>query len=168
LGHRLKADWTCVSISGIWLSQRKSGEPLPTIYPRLTLAAKSVWHFAQMVPDAVVINLGTNDGGKPFDAEKYQKAWAPFVARIRKNYPKAHIFCTIGPMGQSKQMQDLIAQAVADINQAGDARVYAVKLPVQDEKIDGIGADWHPTVKCHQRMADTLAPIIAEKLNWKE
>ena len=163
--RQLKADWTCVAISGIWLSQPKSGEPLPKIYPRLTLSAQSTWDFTRNVPDAVVINLGTNDsGGKPFDAEKYQAAWAPFVADIRKNYPKAHIFCTIGPMGQSKQMQDLITQAVADINKAGDTRVYDVKLPRQDEKIDGIGADWHPTVKCHQRVADVLAPLIAEKL----
>ena len=167
--RKLHADWTCVAISGIWLSQPKDKrEILPVIYPRLTLSKTSAWDFTRNIPDAVVIDLGTNDsGGKPFDADKFKAAWAPFVSDIRKNYPKAHIFCTVGPMGQSKQMEELIAEAVTDINKSGDAKVYAIKLPRQDEKIDGIGADWHPTVKCHARMADILAPLIAEKLNWK-
>lgn len=169
--RQLKADWTCVAISGIWLSQPMdpTKEPLPKIYPRMTLSKQSSWDFTRDIPDAVVINLGTNDsGGKPFDADKYKAAWVSFVSDIRKNYPKAHIFCTIGPMGQSKQMQDYITQAVAEINTAGDAKVYDIKLPRQDEKIDGIGADWHPTVKCHQRVADVLAPMIAEKMGWKD
>jgi lysophospholipase L1-like esterase len=165
--HKLKADWSCVAISGICLGAVAQDDPMPKRYSRVDPWNEGDWDFTRSIPDAVVINLGTNDANqKPFDEARYTQAWIAFFSDIRRHYPKAHIFCTVAPMGENPVQVRCIGEAVAAANAAGDARVHAVKLPSQDEKLDGIGADWHPTVKCHARLADVLAPVIARELDW--
>jgi lysophospholipase L1-like esterase len=119
------------------------------------------------VPDAVVVNLGTNDSGhKDMKPEAYTQAWRDFIKTLRGHYPQAHIFCTVAPMGSHPALEACIKTAVEEANAAGDAKVHAIHLPEQDEKLDGIGADWHPTVKCHERLAGVLAPLIGKALGW--
>ncbi len=39
-------------------------------------------------------------------------------------------------------------------------------IPNQNMGADGIGADWHPSVKTHQKMADVIAAAIKKELAW--
>jgi hypothetical protein len=49
--------------------------------------------------------------------------------------------------------------------QQGDARIHAVALPNQKQE-DGIGADWHPSIKTHQIMASVLVAAATQALAW--
>ena len=40
-------------------------------------------------------------------------------------------------------------------------------LAIANQKMEnGIGADWHPSVKTHQKMADVIAAAIRKELGW--
>ena len=72
----------------------------PEIYDRiLPEDPASLWNFSSWTPNAVVINLATNDFGKENPEEDgWTQAYENFIARVRRNYPEAQIYCTIGPM----------------------------------------------------------------------
>ena len=40
-------------------------------------------------------------------------------------------------------------------------------LPVQNIGSDGLGADWHPSVKTHRKNAALLAAALERDLGWK-
>ena len=154
----------------------KSTENLANIYDRtLPLDTRSRWDFQTWVPDAVVINLGTNDfaAGDPGQVtmtSHYQR----FVERVRANYPSAHIFCVLGPMladtyppGQKilTHARKYLRSVVDALNAKGDARVTFLEFPVQDFA-NGLGCDYHPNLTTHRLMADQLADALRTQLGW--
>lgn len=164
----LKAELMCEAQSGIWLMENGKDEPMPKRWDRtFPNDAGSTWDFSRWQPDAVVVNLGTNDSNRPIEAKAWTDSYRAFIARIRAAYPKAHIFLTIGAMGHGPggviaTLNTAIAAACA---KDGDAKVHALALANQDAA-NGIGADWHPSVKTHQLMADAIAAEIAKTLKW--
>lgn len=90
-----------------------------------------------------------------------------FIGRIRGAYPGAHIFLTIGPIGHGPDnvVPMYNDEILAIARSEGDLRVHALALPVQDGA-DGIGADWHPNVATHRRMAQRIAAAIRQELGW--
>jgi lysophospholipase L1-like esterase len=164
----LKADVMVEAWSGIWLMDNGKDQPMPKRWElALPMDAGSRWDFAKWQADAVVVNLGTNDSNRPIDEKPWTDAYRGLIASIRSHYPKAHIFLTIGAMGWGPKecipaYNERIAAALA---QEGDKLVHAVKLANQRQE-DGIGADWHPSVKTHQIMADTIAAAIRKELGW--
>ncbi len=168
----LGADYTCIAWSGrtMW-----PGDTMPEIYDR-TLASEPApkWDFASCVPDAVVINLGTNDFGKTFpDEAAWTGAYRKFIARVRASYPEAAIFCATGPMlGDGSQRKpktallDYVQKIVAAENTSGDANVRALDFGQQSPD-NGLGADWHPSRKTQQLMADKLVETLRRDLGWK-
>ncbi len=164
----LNAELMCEAQSGIWLMENGKDEPMPKRWDRtFPNVAGSTWDFSRWQPDAVVVNLGTNDSNRPIDAKVWTDAYRAFIARIRAAYPKAHIFLTIGSMGHGPNgaippLNTAIAAACA---KDGDAKVHTLALANQDAA-NGIGADWHPSVKTHQLMADAISAEIAKTLKW--
>ena len=75
-------------------------DTMPQIYER-TLAsdAAPTWDF-RVQPQAVVINLGTNDlgNGKGDPGPRFATVYRSLVETIRSHYPRAFILCTIGPL----------------------------------------------------------------------
>lgn len=168
--RQLEAEYHCEAISGIWLQDNGKKDPLPKLWDRTMPFTKSQpWDFAKWQADVVVVNLGTNDSGaKVIDEAKWTTAYKDFIAKIRAAYPNAHIFLTIGSMGHGPQgviptYNDAIVVALAA---AGDAKVHAVAIKNQDKGKNGIGADWHPSVKTHQVMADQISAAIRKELGW--
>ena len=172
--RRFKADYTCVAWSGkkMWPDNM-----IPEIYDRaLPTDAGSTWDFSQEVPDAVLINLGTNDFGKENPDEKgWTDAYKAFVVRVRKNYPKAHIYCAIGSMMSDNYpaghralstVRAYLVKVVADTRASGDPNVSVLEFDAQDSK-NGLGADYHPNVKTHEIMAEKLAEALTRDLKWK-
>ncbi|HYE06375.1 MAG TPA: SGNH/GDSL hydrolase family protein [Planctomycetota bacterium] len=166
--RRLAADYSCVAMSGIWLQQDGENRPLPTFWEStMPLTDPTPWDFSRWQADAVVVNLGTNDSGKPIDRARWTEAYRAFIARIRAVYPAAHIFLVIGPMGHGPDRVIPIynEEIVASARAAGDTRIHALALPDQDGA-DGIGADWHPSVATHRGMAERIAAAIRDELGW--
>jgi lysophospholipase L1-like esterase len=143
-------------------------DPLPALYGRtLPTQAASSWDFS-IVPDAVVINLGTNDFSTDGDptTEQFASAYADLLGRIRDNYPSAFILCTVGPMlaGTDLELARTAIQAGIDAFQAaGGDNVRAWQMNIPN---DSPGCDYHPSLATHQAMADALAVELAQELGW--
>jgi lysophospholipase L1-like esterase len=169
----LKAEYVAVAWSGKWLF---GDNAIPLLYDlALPSDPQSKWDFKRWAPNAVVINLGTNDFGPRNPTEKeWQDAYKAFIARLRTNYPQCHVFCAVGSMMSDnyppgRKALSTIRQytqgLVETLTKAGDKKVHYVEFDVQDMK-NGIGADWHPSVKTHRLMADKLAAAIKKELGW--
>ena len=46
----------------------------------------------------------------------------------------------------------------------GGKRISVFESPVQDMENDGLGADWHPSIKTQEKLAKLVAEKISEVL----
>lgn len=167
----LGADYSCIAWSGrkMW-----PDDTIPEIYDRTLADDPSLkWDFTAWTPDAVVINLGTNDFGMARPEEgPWIEAYRKFIARVRKNYPKAAIYCATGPMlGDGAPMKPrstllgYVQKIVAAENAAGDANVRALDFGQQSAS-NGFGASGHPSRKTQEIMASQLVETLRRDLGW--
>jgi len=172
--RQLNAEAIVIAWSGIGILRNNSGgtaNQMPAIYPRtLSKSSAPVWDFTSWVPHVVVVNLGTNDfgTGTPVRAD-FVRAYRDFIATLRSHYPDAHIFCAVGPMMGGTSLTTAIDYIQGDVvnalASAGDTRIHFIAFPKQNPA-NGLGADWHPSLKTHQLMADQLTAAIQSTLGW--
>ena len=62
--------------------------------------------------------------------------------------------------------RDYIGHVVEDRTGGGDDRVRLLEFPPQDGPANGLGCDYHPSVKTNQLMAVQLSEAISEELGW--
>lgn len=168
----LNASANIIAWSGIGLTMNYGGAGGPLIQDRypLTLPQSGVqWDFKSYIPQVVVINLGTNDFSTITpDKTKFITNYNNLVAKVRTNYPDAHIFCTVGPMLWGTGLESCrsyVTEVVNGFKSKGDLKVHFVEYPGQSES-NGYGEDWHPSLITHQLMADQLTSEIKSKLGW--
>ena len=177
------ADFNCVSWSGIgiissWTDQDVPNDEwlMPMLYKytdaaldkSLDKAEYEVWNNSIFDPQLIVINLGTNDASyaknikeriASFEAEYYK-----LLQQVRGSNPKAEIICALGVMGQ-------------ELCPAVEAAVNKFKADTKDEKIhthffevqlesDGIGSDWHPSLKTQDKMSKSLISKVKNVMGW--
>lgn len=174
----LNADYSLVSYSGYGIISGYSGDGkkqtsqlVPTYYDKFGFSygnyngynvADVEWDFTTLVPDVIVINLGTNDYSYcKADKEKmadFTENYTKFIEQVRKDNPKAYIVCTLGVMGAN--LFESIETAVADyVATSKDEKVSTLQLAAQDGK-DGYAADWHPTEATHTKVATAVSDYI--------
>ncbi|MFQ5603279.1 MAG: SGNH/GDSL hydrolase family protein [bacterium] len=166
----LNADYVCISKSGIGLMVSWFPLIMPQFYDRLNPTdPQSKWDFTKWQPDAVVVNLLQNDSWlvhtlqpKP-DSMQIIQAYVDFVRQIRRVYPNAAIFCTLGNMDiilPGQPWPGYVQTAVEQIRkQFADTRVFSFIF-------SAVNTSSHPTVEEHFEMADELAEFIRNKLSW--
>lgn len=125
------------------------------------------WDFKRFQPDAIVINLGTNDafrskasGGDPEEERHFEKRYKEFLHLVRRlNGAGPVIVCTLGSMDYF--LYDNILRA-ADAYRAEtvDTRIFCYKFGGIFLWEEGIGALDHPSVKTHARMGKELAGVL--------
>jgi lysophospholipase L1-like esterase len=133
-------------------------DPMPALYGRtLPADATSSWDFS-LVPDVVLINLGTNDYSTEGDPtpELFQQEYVKLLDRVRANYPEAFILCTVGNLLSGADLVAAragIAASVAAFEAAGGTQigVWEMNVPNPDP-----GCDFHPSLATHQAMAAAL------------
>ena len=173
----LGAEYIAVAFSGKGMVQNNDcfGDPtntLPVLYNTIVpLHDPNNWEFSSWTPQVVVINLGTNDYNSagngctaPTDAN-FIAGWVSFVKTVRTNYPKATIFCTIGPtLGPplSTTAQNNILSAVSQLN---DPNVVYVALAVTTGDV-GYGCAGHPNKATYEIMTTTMTAAIKQKMGW--
>jgi hypothetical protein len=167
----LGADYTCIAWSGKKLWPDNS---IIDLYDK-TLATdpSSSWDFKEQIPNAVVINLATNDFGKQTPEENgWVESYKTFLGRLRKLYPDAQIYLAIGTMisdwPQDRPTRPLVLKylnRVVNEVKSTDSKVQLIDFGVQKME-NGIGADWHPSLKTNQEMGKQLAAQIAKDLGW--
>jgi lysophospholipase L1-like esterase len=162
----LDAEAITVAWSGKGMYRNYDGarhETIPTLYDRV-LAGRPLplWDFTSWVPDAVIINLGTNDFGPGDPGPGFGEAYRAFVRQVRGHYPRALILCTFGPVMSRDQVDRARAYLAPTLEQAG---IDVLEFPRQDGSI-GYGSDWHPSAETHRRMADQLTAELRRRLSW--
>jgi hypothetical protein len=149
---------------------------MPVLWKR-TLPERddSRWNFAEYQPDVVVVNLGSNDfAPEVADYSPFDRSYLAFIREVRAQYPKATIFCALGPALSDNWPEGRMALtnarrgvkgAVDALHEGGDARTFFVEFPVQTGE-NGYGCDWHPSLKTHELMGAELASELREKMGW--
>lgn len=119
------------------------------------------WDFSSYVPQVIVFNMGTNDQSWTKHVKErcdtFCEKYYAFLEMLREKNPDAFIICTYGIMGV-----DLLDEEIScteRFKREHDANIKFVPLPVQEES-DGIGADWHPSEKSHEKVAAILSAEV--------
>ena len=185
---RLDADYRIISQSGWGVYCSWDNVPyntLPAVYGQYCSVMKGryaekygtgeEYDFNAWQPDAVVVNLGTNDGGSfmqpawtdpetgisykqdssdgGISTGRFKDAVYGFLIALRKYNPDAWIMWAYGMV--TGELEPYIREAMDKyINDSGDRRVSLVMLP--GLKAEWIGANEHPGPLSHAAVSDIL------------
>jgi lysophospholipase L1-like esterase len=174
VSQELGAEYEILAKSGRGVV-RNYGEPTPTspkpmpAYFAQTKAEKEqpTWDFQRWLPDAVIINLGTNDfSTQPHPPQEvFAKGYEALIDEVRRAYPAAPIFCVAGP--RMKDPANAYIQAVVEHQRAKDGgRTHLVLIRDNLEMPKDFGCDKHPNVTGQRKMADQLKPVLSSVLGW--
>ena len=148
------------------------------------IGATEKYDFSKWVPDAVIINLGTNDSTAfntpPFDvpgvgvckqrrnedgsynvedAEKVKSAVNNFLKMVRKCNPSSRIIWAYGMLGYD--LEAIILEGMDRFRkETGDDNVEYFRLPVVTDKT--FGAHYHPGYANHIEAARVLGAHLSE------
>jgi len=123
------------------------------------------WDFS-VIPQVVVINLGTNDFSVGVDpGQNYVDAMIAFIAKIRGHYASVPIVLTTSPMMNGDD-EHATQKGYLDTAAASDPNTSVLDIPQQDGDVDGLGCDYHPNDVTAQKMADKLATRLRALLGW--
>ena len=176
----LGADYSAVCVSGCGVCDpacfpELSDRGMNSLYPftdapldRILCGEPTLhWDFTSHPMDAVVLSLGTNDAleiaGRGFSEESFRRFRREYRALLesirRSNGEKSWIVCALGPMDY--YLWDEILEIVrAYVEETGDTRVRMLKLGRINPAVEDFGADRHPSVATHRRMAAELAEFL--------
>ncbi|MDO3413348.1 GDSL-type esterase/lipase family protein [Saccharibacillus sp. CPCC 101409] len=170
--ERLNADHTQIAYTGICLTNGVSCNGHPPLgmsgqYFKLQpidYANSPDWDFAGRQPDAVVVNLGTNDERAGVEPETFRREYAEFLRRLRDVHPGSELV-VIRPL--NGYMADAAALAVQDRAGEGETRLHLVETAGWLSADAGDFNDaLHPSVQGNAKMADRLAPALQDVLGW--
>ncbi len=166
---QLNAMHTAIAYSGRGIYRNNTGsltDTMPTLWTRTVPDdAKSVWDFSRYVPDAVVINLATNDFAKGDPGNAFEVAYAAFLKKVRATYPNAVIVCALGPMLSTQEEAAAKTYVQNAIASAATTKTTMLVLPAQDGS-DGYGCDYHPSAARQTKMAASLVAQLKQQLGW--
>lgn len=176
----LEADLVTLAWSGRGVfSNRGSKTELETISDlwerTLPGRADSKWSYNERAPDAVIINLGSNDfAPEVADSSPFAGAYERLLNAVRTRYPAAHLFAAVGPLLRDSApprrcelstVREILVGIVAGRRAEGDTKVYFLEHePTRPE--EGWGCDYHPSVRTHARMAQELECALRRELGW--
>jgi Carbohydrate esterase 2 N-terminal/GDSL-like Lipase/Acylhydrolase family len=172
----LKADYSLVSYSGRGVvrnygdKNKTSAVPMPYLYNRTCFYdSTNKWNFGSWLPQAVVINLGTNDfSTQPYpDKKVFEDAYNKLINRVRRLYPEVTIFCICGPMIQEPcltYIKEVVEQQQKKETRDKDVYFIEIKRSIMNE-FDW-GCDWHPNVQGSSKIANVITPFIKLIMNW--
>lgn len=151
------------------------------------LGAQKDQPFSDWQPDAIIVNLGTNDcsafsqpawsdpeTGETFkqrlnedgsfhadDLARFEKAVVDFLHVLRRCNPSSYIVWTYGMLGYNLSLA--IADAINTFReQTGDIRTFFLQLPNTTEET--VGSHMHPGFASHKRAAKVLIEYLRELL----
>ncbi len=151
----------------------KTGTPenvMTTEYEYTNLYDRSEkWDFSRYQPQVVCINLGTNDlSTNNYDVKLLGAAYKKFRQQVRSHNPKAKIVFLCGSMLNGKELdiaRQLMNEAVEEAHKQGDKEVYRFDFTPADGSLK-YGADWHPSIWQHEKMAAELTAYLRTLMNW--
>ena len=127
------------------------------------------WDFRQWVPDAVVINLGTNDYSTLPHPDKavFKRQYERLIEKVVEVYGSVPVFCVVGPM-TNEPCYSIVKEVVDDYKLTHhDTRIYFAGIP--DRLLNNtsdLGSDGHPSYRGQRKTAFSLVPLMANVLKW--
>jgi lysophospholipase L1-like esterase len=167
----VNAEVNTIGWSGIGVYRDNDGNSDNTMalrYPRaLPTDETSTWDFSEFVPQAVVVNLGSNDFVADDPGQVFEDAYLELLDDIRSYYPDARIYCAVGSSvddSEYPRLKPRLEAMVASRLSAGD-NIAMLDFGMTSHDAS-YGCDWHPSQGTHQLMADTLAKALRHDLGW--
>lgn len=192
----LGAEYRCISQSGWGLVTGWDNDVrhvMPPYYTQVcgvamgqrnaALGAQQENDFAAWKPDAVIVNLGTNDTGAfdnppwqdpatgkphqmrrlsnggfhPADAQKVANGVQHFLTMLRAKNPGAKLVWCIGMLGS--ELLPVLRQGMEQYKTiTGDSSVYLLELP--NTTPETVGARQHPGAENHRQAAKVLTAFL--------
>jgi hypothetical protein len=126
------------------------------------------WDHSRYVPDAIGIQLGTNDfsQGVP-DQSEFVNAYVQFIEKVRRDAPEALIFLMDSPIVKDDPVTGprrtvLHAYLEQVVSRTGSPKVMLAPL----KHYPGVPGNGHPSGQEHVAMADELEPVLRRALGW--
>jgi len=172
------ADYSLIAHSGLGVIRNYNDKskistkiaPMPLRLSR-TFDTDSVktWDFKQFMPDAVVINLGTNDYSTLPHPDKavFKRHYEQLIENIVKVYGPIPVFCVVGPM-TNEPCYSIVKEVVEDYNLIHlGTKVYFAGIPdgLLNNTTD-LGSDGHPSYRGQRKSAAYLVPLMANVMKW--
>lgn len=127
------------------------------------------WDFNRFLPDVICINLGTNDLSTPnFDEKFLKQGYQRLLKTVRQHNPKTKIVFLSGSMLGGKELdicRRILDEVAEEAHQAGDKEVYRFDFTRSDGSLN-YGADWHPSIWQHEKMAAELTAYLRTLMQW--
>nr|WP_302596814.1 SGNH/GDSL hydrolase family protein [uncultured Cellulosilyticum sp.] len=198
--NALNADYHIISQSGWGVLTSWDNNPygaLPLYYEKVCgllkgkqnelIGAQREYDFASWQPDAVIINLGTNDSGafnsakwedektgeshkqrmnedgsyNEEDLNAFKEAVISFLEKLRKYNPNARLIWVYGMLGNP--LETAILEAIQRYKEkTDDKKVEFLGLP--DTTKETVGARQHPGVKAHRAASEVIIKRLKELL----
>ena len=126
----------------------------------LTNDPASAWDFGAFTPEAVVVNLGTNDFSAPVTEAQFTGAYVELLGAVRDRYPAAMIFCvTWAHWGAEKE--GWVQKAM---DQTGDPALRHVGFSI--DAADGYGCNYHTNLVTNEKLGAILTDALKTELGW--
>lgn len=127
------------------------------------------WDFSRFQPDVVCVNLGTNDlSTNNYDLALLRKGYEKLLKQVRKGNPKAKIVLLCGSMLSGKELElckQTLDAVTEQLHNNGDKEVYRFNFTPQAGDLK-FGADWHPSIWQHEKMAAELTAYLRSLMQW--
>lgn len=165
--NALEADLHAIAWSGIgaWRAYGEKTSTQPTIlarYPRaLADDASSQWNSTQYAPNAILINIGTNDFWDGGVTSEYRQGMAKLIAMVQNDYADKPIYLIVSPMLTEKKHE---AQKQILSSLAG-TKIKVLDLG-ESTGAEGFGCDYHPNSITHARLGKALERALKTDLQW--
>jgi len=165
----LLAAYEIVAWSGKGLVKNCCGEKglvMPDYWNR-TLATVNAgdWNFTSWVPDAVVINLGTNDYNGNATESDFEHGYVEFVKTINESYSTdPTFFLACGPM-IDLPFCDYVSSVVNNLTDIGFNAHFVNLTDILDYPQD-FGCASHPNAQGHQLMARETIISLRKYMGW--
>lgn len=171
--RNLKADWIAVARSGIGVYRNAhdvregSRDNMRRWYDYTQLYdSTQLWDFASYRPDVICVNLGTNDlKTQPHDVNLFREAYMQFARHLHSVQPQAKLVLLTGTMLKGDALNECttVLDSVARVLRAEGVSVYRFDMTPIDGSL-GWGANWHPSMRQHQLMAQELTAFLRREV----
>ncbi len=201
IAKALNADYRLISQGGWGVVCGWDNDPrhnIPSVYEKVCgltsgerneqLGASKPHDFRKWQPDAIIVNLGTNDCGAfnqpewsdPVTGEtfiqrlnpdgtynqedilRFEKAVIDFLGMLRRNNPDSQLVWAYGMLGYELTLA--ITDAINEYRKlTGDNKVSFLQLP--NTTTETIGSRSHPGVPSHERAAKVMIEYLQQILN---
>jgi lysophospholipase L1-like esterase len=167
----LDANYQIVAVSGIGLYKSFYAQvTLPKIYCQIDIHKNIPYDFS-FNPDLIVINLGTNDHSYmkflehqslAHEQRTFKDVYKSFINDIFLNHFGAQVLLI--SQGERHHLVDhAIEQVYLEMSYHKLHHLRVSKVMTED----GIGGQFHPTIKTHQRWGQEVAVKIKQILNYE-